>query len=74
MAVPNKLQLKQLFEDAVSHNKERYGSIGRVEGTTAYTTTGITVALNWNELKFTQKGVDREIISLLYKVHYYAKT
>ncbi|WP_196137820.1 PepSY domain-containing protein [Aliikangiella sp. G2MR2-5] len=68
--IPGESELKSLFEDITSHNLERYGSIARVEGTKAYTSNDIEVALDWNTLSFTQKGKDREIIGILYKVHY----
>jgi len=68
--VPDKSNLMKLFEDTVSQNRQRYGSVEEISGTTALTTTGVTVVLDWQALKFDQHGVDREIIGLLYKVHY----
>lgn len=68
--LPDKEQLKKLFEDTVSQNPARYGSIESIENSTALTSTGIEIELDWNEMKFTQIGFDREVISLLYKIHY----
>ena len=74
MPVPEQVQLKRIFDDAISHNVMRYGTITNIESTTthikAYTTNDIELVLDWNELKFSQKGFDRELINLLYKVHY----
>jgi len=70
MQIPAENDLKRLFEDALSRNPERYGSIATIVNVTAHTTTGIDVTLDWNTLKFTQIGFDRTVISALYKIHY----
>ena len=68
--LPGKDKLKILFEDVVSHNVERYGSVENIEGSTAHTSTGITIELNWHELRFNQTGPDQAVIDLLYRIHY----
>ena len=70
LPMPNPAQLERLFSDTVAQNTERYGGIKSVEGNVAYTTTGIEVELNWLNLTFSQRGRDREIINMFYKIHY----
>ena len=59
-----------LFEDAFRVDPERYGTIDRMAGWTAKTTTGVEVTLDWNTLRFSQRGADTRRIDLLYKIHY----
>jgi len=68
--MPSVIEVTRLVGDAIADNKERYGSVLTVDGTTAYTTTGIEVTVNWDELKLNQIGSDRHFIDWLYKVHY----
>jgi hypothetical protein len=68
--MPSVIEVTRLVEDAIADNKERYGSVLTVDGTTAYTTTGVEVTVNWDELKLNQIGSDRHFIDWLYKVHY----
>jgi hypothetical protein len=70
MPIPTQQELILLFEDSLSQNPQRYGSISQIEGTIAMTSTKIEVSLNWDDLTFVQKGIDRKIISQLYKIHY----
>lgn len=70
MPLPGPAQLQQLFEDAVSGDIERYGSILAVNGDTAETTTGVRVVLDWETLRLTQRGTDTALIDLLYEIHY----
>lgn len=68
--VPSMAEVTLLVEDAIADKRDRYGSVQTVAGATAYTTTGIEVTLNWDELKLNQVGADRHFIDWLYKVHY----
>ena len=68
--MPSVIGLTRLVEDAIVDNKQRYGLVLTVDGATAYTTTGIEVTVNWDELKLNQIGSDRHFIDWLYKVHY----
>lgn len=82
MPAPKDAQLSQLFEDTIAHNIARYGSVKTIESNiennadtpvataTAITSNNITLSLNWQNLTFTQRGSDRALINLLYKVHY----
>lgn len=67
---PSMIEVTRLVEDAIADKRDRYGSVQAVDGTTAYTTTGIEVTLDWDELKLNQIGADRHFIDGLYKVHY----
>ena len=64
------IEVTRLVEDTIADDKERCGSVLTVDGATAYTTTGIEVTVNWDELKLNQIGSDRYFIDWLYKVHY----
>ncbi len=68
--LPPPEQMQRLFADAVSSNAERYGEIERVTGNTAETSTGVTLVLDWQRLKLSQRGRDTELIDLLYEIHY----
>ena len=67
---PTELQVKQLISDAIQVNTERYGVIDRVEGFKAYTSTGILIQLDWDEMTLSQRGMDRKVIETLYEIHY----
>lgn len=68
--VPEISDLIRLFDDTISHNKERYGTVDVIENTRATTTTGIEIDLDWNALSFSQSGFDKAVINTLYKIHY----
>ena len=59
-----------LFEDAFRENPERYGKVDSTDGWTARTSTGIDVTLDWNRMRFHQRGSDTRRIDLLYRLHY----
>lgn len=59
-----------LFQDALRANPERFGTLDRVDGWTARTSTGVEVTLDWDRLAFTQRGPDTRRIDFLYQVHY----
>ena len=68
--MPSVTEVTHLVEDAIADKKDRYGSVLSVDGATAYTTTGIKMTVNWDELKLNQIGSDRRFIDGLYKIHY----
>lgn len=70
LPVPNTGQLNRLFSDAISQNTLRYGEIEKIEGNTAYTSTGVEVELDWAKLTFSQRGADSKLIDQLYRLHY----
>ena len=67
---PSEDDLKLLLNDAFTANPERYGSVARVSGTSALTSTGINVSLDWTRMSLQQKGQDTDRIDLLYRIHY----
>ena len=68
--MPSVTEIAHLVEDAIADKKGRYGAVLSVNGATVYTTTGIEVTVNWDELKLNQIGSDRHFIDWLYKAHY----
>ena len=67
---PTQSQYKTLVEDAFSNNIERYGDVVSIDGSSAQTSTGVYVTLDWSSLRLSQKGNDTKLINLFYKVHY----
>ena len=68
--LPEASEFKRLLADTLSQNPQRYGEIVKIDKNIAYTSTGIEVELHWNTLTFSQRGRDRKIIDLIYKIHY----
>ena len=68
--IPGSAELRLLFEDAIGSNTKRYGTVEQVQGTTARTSTGVSITMDWNSLELEQRGLDRKVIGLLYKLHY----
>ena len=60
----------RLFEDAIRSDPDRYGQIESLEDWTAKTTTGVEVSLDWETMRFRQRGSDTRRIDLLYRIHY----
>lgn len=67
---PTADEIKMLMSDAFSQNPGRYGRIVEVNGDTGFTDTGVIVTLNWDRMRFQQRGHDTELIDGLYKIHY----
>jgi len=59
-----------LLKDAFSANPRRYGEIVSISDSTARTSTGVQVRLDWTTLTLQQQGTDTAWIDLLYKIHY----
>lgn len=68
--LPSEADLMLLINDAISHNRARYGQVGRISNGVVYTSTGVEITLNWPTLSLQQKGDDTRLINQLYKVHY----
>lgn len=60
----------RLIEDAISINTGRYGNIVNFSGSTAITSTDVSITLNWSDLSLMQSGSDTRLINNLYKIHY----
>ena len=67
---PTRADIELLLKDAFTANPGRYGEISDISGTTARTSTGVEVTVDWNSLKLQQRGRDTDRIDLLYKIHY----
>lgn len=68
--LPTSQRIRQLIEDAISNNKERYGEVVSISGNQAQTSTGVEINIDWVNLRLSQKGKDTELINLMYKIHY----
>lgn len=68
--LPSEDALKTLIDDAISHNRTRYGKVLSYSDGLAQTTTGVEVTLDWQSLRLSQKGGDTQLINTLYKIHY----
>lgn len=67
---PGEADVRALLKEAIAANPSRYGTIETINGTSATTSTGATVTLDWNRLSLSQRGRDTDRIDLFYKVHY----
>lgn len=67
---PSASEYRLLLEDAVSDNKQRYGDIIRINNLVAFTSTGVEITLDWQNLTLRQTGQDTQLINLIYKIHY----
>jgi hypothetical protein len=69
-SAPSEEEVRQLVNDAFSSNPRRYGHIDRIAGDTVWTDTDVQVILDWNSLRFRQRGKDTDRIDFLYRIHY----
>jgi PepSY-associated TM region len=69
-STPTRAEIELLLKDAFTANPSRYGELADISGTTAMTSTGVEVDLDWNRLTLQQRGKDTDRIDLLYKIHY----
>jgi len=67
---PTRTDIELLLKDAFTANPVRYGDISDISGTTARTSTGVEVTVDWNTVKLQQRGRDTDRIDLLYNIHY----
>lgn len=67
---PTETQVRNLVNDAISSNPERYGEIATIEGTQITTNTGVRINLNWQQMSLYQQGADTDFINQMYKIHY----
>lgn len=67
---PSDDQIVSLLNDAISTNRERYGSAVRQENHNFFTSTGVELTFNWSSLYISQSGGDTKLIDTLYKIHY----
>ena len=68
--LPEAAVLQVLLEDAFQFNPARYGSISSVEGSRAFTDTGVVIDVSWPTLRISQSGRDTRWIDRIYSIHY----
>jgi hypothetical protein len=76
-ALPDEAAIRQLVDDAIATERDRYGSIaavsrqeGPMPSASIVTTTGVEIDLQWNTLALAQSGPDTRRIDAIYRVHY----
>lgn len=67
---PTKDQMELLIDDAISINKDRFGSIVEIKENIVTTDTDVQIDLDWRTLTLQQSGRDTRLINTLYKIHY----
>lgn len=69
-AVPSRIELKALVNDAMDANRARYGQINGGSELLFLTDTGAQITVDWNKLSLSQKGRDTYWINQVYDIHY----
>ena len=69
-ATPVEADLVSFVEDAISQDTLRYGELLPGESDPFRTSTGVTIAVNWDSLSLYQRGADTRWIDRIYRVHY----
>ena len=67
---PIEADLARFVEDAMSQDILRYGELLSGESAPFRTSTGVTIAVNWDSLSLYQQGVDTRWIDRIYSIHY----
>ena len=69
-ATPVEADLVRFVEDAISQDTLRYGELLPGESDPFRTSTGVTIAVNWDSLSLYQQGSDTRWIDRIYRIHY----
>ena len=69
-ATPVEADLVSFVEDAISQDTLRYGELLPGESDPFRTSTGVTIAVNWDSLSLYQEGSDTRWIDRIYRIHY----
>jgi len=69
-ATPVEADLVSFVEDAISQDTLRYGELLPGESDPFRTSTGVTIAVNWDSLSLYQQGSDTRWIDRIYRIHY----
>lgn len=69
-ATPVEADLVSFVEDAISQDTLRYGELLPGESDPFRTSTGVTIAVNWDSLSLYQRGADTRWIDRIYRIHY----
>lgn len=68
---PDETELRRLLETAIAAaNPARYGQLTSIDGLNAQTSTGVEIAVHWNNLTASQSGRDTRWINKIYDIHY----
>ena len=69
-ATPVESDVVSFVEDAISQDTLRYGELLPGESDPFRTSTGVTIAVNWDSLSLYQRGADTRWIDRIYRIHY----
>ena len=69
-ATPVESDVVSFVEDAISQDTLRYGELLPGESDPFRTSTGVTIAVNWDSLSLYQQGSDTRWIDRIYRIHY----
>ena len=69
-ATPVESDVVSFVEDAISQDTLRYGELLPGESDPFRTSTGVTIAVNWDSLSLYQQGLDTRWIDRIYRIHY----
>jgi hypothetical protein len=69
-ATPVEADLVSFVKDAISQDTLRYGELLPGESDPFRTSTGVTIAVNWDSLSLYQQGLDTRWIDRIYRIHY----
>ena len=69
-ATPVEADLVSFVEDAISQDTLRYGELLPGESDPFRTSTGVTIAVDWDSLSLYQQGLDTRWIDRIYRIHY----
>ena len=69
-ATPVEADLVSFVKDAISQDTVRYGELLPGETDPFRTSTGVTIAVNWDSLSLYQQGADTRWIDRIYSIHY----
>jgi len=67
---PETPDLVRLVDDAIGQQADRYGELLPGEVDPFRTSTGATIAVDWDSLSFYQQGADTRWIDKIYDIHY----
>ena len=69
-AVPRRIELTALVNDAMDANRARFGQIIGGSDLTFLTDTGAEISVDWNKFSLSQRGRDTYWINQVYDIHY----
>ncbi len=74
MPLPQVDDVILLLNDAIAHDRQRYGEVNKVDLTwpiiQVETTNNVSLELNWQNLNLKQQGQDTHTLNRFYRMHY----